>query len=229
MAIGLGLLLGFEFPRNFNFPYVAQSISEFWRRWHMTLSYWFRDYVYIPLGGNRLGAWRTYRNLILVFLLTGLWHGAAWNFIFWGCWHGLFILIERNGFSESLRRSHASLRHIYMLSVVYFGWILFRSPDLGHAVGFGLQHFSGSQTGLSAWVFVTHEQLLTLALAALLCTPLVLRLSQTVMATCEHEGWRQAYPMYKYMVGLVVAGILFGLSVIKILSSSFNPFIYFRF
>ncbi|MEL6691650.1 MAG: MBOAT family protein [Pseudomonadota bacterium] len=229
MAIGLGLLLGFEFPRNFNFPYIAGSISEFWRRWHMTLSFWFRDYVYIPLGGNRLGAWRTYRNLILVFLLTGLWHGAAWNFIFWGCWHGLFILVERIGFSEILRQTHVGVRHVYTLAVVYFGWILFRSPDLEHAAELALQHFSVSQEGLSASAFVTNEQLLVLGLATLFSTPLMLRLSQTFMATCEYEAWRQTFPPRKLVTGLLVSGILFGLSAIKILSGSFSPFIYFRF
>ena len=229
MAIGLGLVLGFEFPRNFNFPYIAQSITEFWRRWHMTLSFWFRDYVYIPLGGNRFGAWRTYRNLILVFSLTGLWHGAAWNFLFWGAWHGLFILIERVGFRTTLRRLHVSLRSIYTLLVVYFGWILFRAPDLEHAVQMFTRHFTGWEADRTAWTFVSHQQLLVLSLAAVLSTPLALHLSRRIMVTCDYEGWRQSYPIDKYVTGALVAGLLFGLSAIKILSSAFSPFIYFRF
>jgi D-alanyl-lipoteichoic acid acyltransferase DltB (MBOAT superfamily) len=130
MAVGLGLILGFTLPRNFRLPYSAQSITEFWRRWHMSLSSWLRDYLYIPLGGNRDGPLRTYRNLITVFLLCGLWHGASWTFVLWGAWHGLFLIVERIGLGRILLRLPAALRWVYALLAVMGGWVLFRARDI---------------------------------------------------------------------------------------------------
>jgi len=133
MAIGLGHMMGFSFPANFNRPYTAQSVTDFWHRWHMTLSRWFRDYLYVPLGGNRHGTVRIYANLAAVFLLCGLWHGAAWNFVAWGAWHGLFLVLERAGLLAWRSRV---LRHVYLLLVVIFGWVLFRADGLGHAAAY---------------------------------------------------------------------------------------------
>src|SRR3954451_9725150 len=153
MAIGIARMFGFRFPENFNYPYSAVSIQDFWRRWHMTLSAWFRDYVYIPLGGSRGGFWPTARNLWIVFLLCGAWHGASWNFIIWGMWHGLFLSIERIGIVErTLSCTPAVLRNIYVLVVVLVGWVFFRSLTLDQALDmltrmFGLHQ--GSQTTLS--------------------------------------------------------------------------------
>jgi alginate O-acetyltransferase complex protein AlgI len=130
MAIGLGWISGFHFPPNFNFPYVSVSITEFWRRWHISLSRWFRDYLYIPLGGNRLGGTRTYINLVLVFALCGLWHGAAWAFILWGLYHGSLLVIERIGFSSLLLRLPVPLQHCYTFLLVVVGWVLFRRKFL---------------------------------------------------------------------------------------------------
>src|SRR3954452_11314087 len=127
MAIGLGLMIGIYFPLNFNYPYMAQSITEFWRRWHITLSTWFRDYLYIPLGGNRAGPVRTYANLMAVFLLCGLWHGASWTFVVWGLYHGLFLVIERIGLGAALQRVGREYRHLYVLLVVTVGWVFFRA------------------------------------------------------------------------------------------------------
>ena len=118
MAIGLGKTFGFEFPENFNYPYISQSVQEFWRRWHISLSTWFRDYLYIPLGGNRCSSAKQYRNLIVVFVLCGFWHGASWNFILWGLWYGLFLVLERLEFGQVLRRAWRPLRHCYALAVV---------------------------------------------------------------------------------------------------------------
>ena len=136
MAIGLGLMFGFRFPENFNFPYVSRSIQEFWRRWHMSLSTWFRDYLYIPLGGSRVSPLRTYLNLWIVFLLCGLWHGASWSFVVWGAYHGLFLVLERAGWLRVLQGTPRAVQHIYSLLVVMVGWVFFRADTLAHAVSY---------------------------------------------------------------------------------------------
>lgn len=133
MAIGLGHMLGLRFPANFDRPYLAQSVTEFWRRWHMTLTAWFRDYVYIPLGGNRSGVWRTVCNLLLVYVLCGLWHGVAWTFLLWGLLHGALMTAERLGFGAVLARAWRPLRHLYLLLALLLGWVLFRSESLAAA------------------------------------------------------------------------------------------------
>lgn len=134
MAIGLGRMFGFEFLENFNYPYVSQSIREFWRRWHISLSTWFRDYLYIPLGGNR-GSWlQTYFNLWIVFFLCGLWHGASWNFVIWGALHGAYLVVERLGWQNHLNRLWRPLQHGYTLLLVMIGWVFFRADSLGHAL-----------------------------------------------------------------------------------------------
>ena len=144
MAIGLARMFGFRFPENFNYPYAATSIQDFWRRWHITLSAWFRDYVYIPLGGNRFGAWTTVRNLWIVFFLTGAWHGASWNFIIWGLWHGLFLSLERLPIVATLLdRTPRVLRTGYVLLVVLIGWVFFRAPTLDAAL-----HYLGRMFGI---------------------------------------------------------------------------------
>lgn len=134
MAIGLGKMLGFDFLENFSFPYISETIQEFWRRWHISLGSWFRDYLYIPLGGNRKGKVRTYINLIIVFMLTGFWHGASFNFIAWGLYYAFFLVIERLGFSKVLNKLPKAFRHIYSVIVVMFGWILFRAEGLKNAL-----------------------------------------------------------------------------------------------
>jgi hypothetical protein len=134
MAIGLGRMLGFRFLENFNFPYTAASIREFWQRWHISLSTWFRDYLYIPLGGNRNGPLRTYFNLFAVFFLTGLWHGASWNFVVWGFVHGLFIVVERLGFGKVLNGLPRAVGMMYTLLVVVLAWVFFRCTDATHAL-----------------------------------------------------------------------------------------------
>ncbi len=130
MAIGLGLMIGFTFPINFNYPYISTSMTEFWRRWHISLSSWFRDYLYVPLGGNRISPGRTYLNLWIVFLLCGLWHGAAWNFVVWGAAHGGFLVLERAGFGRVLEAHAPVLRHVYVMLAVMVTWVLFRADTL---------------------------------------------------------------------------------------------------
>ncbi|MFZ3584777.1 MBOAT family O-acyltransferase, partial [Loktanella sp. DJP18] len=136
MAIGLGRIFGFRFPENFNYPYAACSITDFWRRWHMTLSRWFRDYLYIPLGGNREGPIRTYVNLGIVFLATGIWHGAAWTFIFWGVWHGAFLVLERSFLGSWLAKTPDVVTRLYLLSAVIMGWVPFRADGFSQAIEF---------------------------------------------------------------------------------------------
>ncbi len=130
MAIGLGLMFGFRFLENFNYPYISQSLTEFWRRWHISLSNWFRDYLYIPLGGNRVAPWRVYLNLVIVFFLCGLWHGASWNFVVWGLFHGTFLVIERMGLARRMAEWHQPFRHVYAMLVVLVSWVFFRADSL---------------------------------------------------------------------------------------------------
>lgn len=136
MAVGLGRMFGFQFLENFNYPYASRSVTEFWRRWHISLSTWFRDYLYVPLGGNRCGRAKTYRNLMIVFLLCGLWHGAEWTFVAWGVYHGVFLIVERIGLLRLVERLPPPLRHLYALAVVIFGWALFRAETVGQAWSF---------------------------------------------------------------------------------------------
>src|SRR2546421_5606045 len=167
MAIGLGRMFGFTFGENFNFPYVSRSIKEFWRRWHISLSSWFRDYLYRPLGGNRRGPARTYLNLLIVFFLCGLWHGASWCFVVWGLFHGLFLVLERLRFMRGLEHAWMPVRHLYTLLVVMAGWVLFRSETFPQALahlramaGFGLGNSAMNYAGLYL------DQLTMLALLA---------------------------------------------------------------
>ncbi|MDF1680423.1 MBOAT family O-acyltransferase [Ponticaulis sp.] len=229
MAIGLGLILGFKFPRNFNFPYISQSITEFWRRWHLSLSTWFRDYCYIPLGGNRLGPSKTYRNLFLIFLLTGVWHGASWNFIVWGLWHGFFIIIERFGFSKVLEKMWIGLRVSYTLIIAYIGWIFFRAEDLTHGLQMLARHFAFGEGGASVWEFLDNETLIVLGMSFVLSTPVVLWASRGFIAPPAYGAWMKRNPMWKYGLGVALAAILIIVSSVKILAGTYSPFIYFRF
>ena len=153
MAIGIARMLGFHYRENFNFPYIARSIKEFWQRWHISLSTWFRDYLYVPLGGNRCSAARIYLNLWIVFFLCGLWHGAAWNFITWGMIHGLFLIIERLGFEKVLKQLPRPLSHAYTLIGVMLAWVFFRADDWTHAVLYikVMFVFSASSVQLFRW------------------------------------------------------------------------------
>lgn len=221
MAIGLGRIFGFHFPENFNYPYTAKSIGEFWRRWHMTLSGWFRDYVYIPLGGNRNGLFKTCRNLMIVFALTGIWHGANWTFLLWGIYYGIFLVLERIGLGAFLQRLPSFFRHAYVLLIVGLGWVLFRADGLSAAFGYIRDLFSGTLLG-------THERelgellvggkfQLQLLISLLFCTPffsgLYARLGKSRFAA----------------VGDGIVLFFFFLAMCEMMAGSYNPFIYFRF
>lgn len=228
MAVGLGFVLGFQFPRNFNLPYAAQSVTDFWRRWHISLSSWFRDYVYIALGGNRGEQWRTILNLWIVFLITGLWHGAAWHFIVWGAFHGAFLTLERMGGDRILARLPQVLRHFYLCLVVGIGWVLFRAETLPHAGEYlaALFRLNGE---ITPWTFLTNEVLLTLLTAIIFCGPLIGRFIGRVIELPRYEDWPATLPRGKVLCGLMLYAVLIALCVAKILSGSYSPFIYFRF
>ena len=223
MAIGLAHMLGFTFPENFNFPYISRSITEFWRRWHISLSSWFRDYVYIPLGGDRRGRLRTYINLWIVFLLCGLWHGGSWNFVVWGAYHGALLAGERTVGRAFLQSLWAPFSHAYTVVAVVLGWVLFRCVDLDHA-----SYFFKTLFGLGASVsemnppdrFLSHRVILALALGALCSTP----------ALVFAERWLASQrPYLAPTVGSAFAVILLVLAALAVANATYTPFIYFRF
>ena len=224
MAIGLGLMIGFTFPINFNYPYIADSMTDFWRRWHISLSSWFRDYVYISLGGNRISPVRTYLNLWIVFLLCGLWHGAAWNFVVWGAAHGALLVFERAGFGKVLARSPPVFRHGYVLLAVMMTWVLFRADNLGAAM-----HYLAAMGGAGAegeGVPAIHRFLGANVLAAgaagiLGAGPLGARLGRRLGELLTAGSVR---------VGeLAAVTALFALVTLSLAGGAYNPFIYFCF
>ena len=223
MAIGLGRMFGFSILENFNFPYAATSIQDFWRRWHISLSSWFRDYVYIPLGGNRLGGVRTYVNLMIVFLLTGFWHGATWSFVFWGVFHGVFLIIERVGFKNVLAKLPKPIRWVYTMFIVVVGWVFFRVEDFGDAAIFAGKLVGIGTTGdLVAISFLNAERYVILALAFVLSFPLIERVSTGQLKAVFKN------PAFVFSKQLVLIGLFF-YAIVLINSGSYSPFIYFRF
>ena len=230
MAIGLALMIGFHFPQNFAHPYIAQSISEFWRRWHMSLSRWFRDYLYIPLGGNRHGGWITARNLLLVFFLCGLWHGAAWTFVLWGLYHGLFLVLERAGLTGVLARMPQPLRHAYALLVIMFGWVLFRAESLAQATAYWQAMLGGANATGAAPFLPGNDVLLAIGIGTLAATPLAGVIARragggTAGAAAPVRG-RHALVQNAWLCALL--GV-FVLAATRLAVGAYNPFIYFRF
>lgn len=229
MAIGLGRMFGFRIPENFNFPYIARSVREFWRRWHISLTQWFRDYLYIPLGGNRKGTKRTYFNLLTVFLLTGIWHGAAWNFLLWGLFHGLFMILERIGLDRVLQRSGRILAHLYTLLVITMAWVLFQAPNVVHALRFygALFRFSGDpENSFDLRYYFGPELWLALGIGLLAATPIF-----QSMARLLEEKWKTkevAMTIYQFSItfGLI---LIFLYCTMELATEAYNPFIYFRF
>jgi alginate O-acetyltransferase complex protein AlgI len=231
MAIGLGRMFGFRFPENFNYPYIAASIQGFWRRWHMSLSAWFRDYVYIPLGGNRTSTGRMYFNLVLVFFLCGLWHGASWTFVVWGLYHGVFLVLERVGLAALVGALPKPLRHAYAVLVVMGGWVIFRADTLGRAVAM-LAAMAGAAATTPAvfapaW-FWNAEVLLAVGAGIVGSTPVLTALGQHLAVPAETAGvrvlrWQASTAAVIGLVALLAASLMLSAS------RSYNPFIYFRF
>ena len=236
MAIGLGHMMGFTYPPNFDRPYSAQSVTEFWRRWHISLSTWFRDYLYIPLGGSRGGPWRTYRNLFSVFLLCGLWHGASWTFAVWGLYHGAFLVLERLGWGRVLARLWRPLRHLYLLLAVLVGWVLFRAGSL-HQAGHFLATMSGFGDGMAglapAQRFLTPSVATALAVAALACAlpSLSERRVQAALRRllAARPAWRPAGDSAVALAFGAGSLALCGMAALRLATNTYNPFIYFRF
>ena len=236
MAIGLAFMLGFTFPRNFNYPYVAQSITDFWRRWHMSLSSWFRDYVYIPLGGNRHGLARTVMNLLIVFFLTGLWHGAAGRFILWGLYHGAFLMLERFGLGRVLDRAPRPLRHFYAVLVVMVGWVFFRADSVAQALEYLRQMARFGHSGpadVPLALILNAQSIGALVVGTLLSAPLLPALLGRLKAP-RAEGAQPGAPdhlatrsVHALPIPLLAAG--FAVSIAVLAGSTLNPFLYFRF
>jgi len=230
MAIGLGRMFGFKFNENFNYPYVSQSVTEFWRRWHISLSTWFRDYLYIPLGGNRAGTGRTYFNLVLVFFLCGLWHGASWSFIIWGLMHGAVLVIERVALGSWLRKLPSAVRHGYLVLAILISWVFFRADNVTEAFAYLAAMFGAIPAGpaeATAARFVDAEILLTLTVATVACLP-VRPWIRNRMANLSTGSEAIARPAVPFIVNAFCAGVFF-VSVLWLASGTHNPFIYFRF
>lgn len=234
MAIGLGRMLGFTFPENFNYPYFAKSIQEFWRRWHISLSSWFRDYLYIPLGGGRGNPTRVYFNLVMVFFLCGLWHGASWAFAVWGLYHGAFLVVERLGFAKWLERQWLPMRHLYVVLTAIGGWVLFRAETFDQALNFYSALFgfaSGDALQFNVQRYLSKDVIFALIWGSLFSWPVVPWLKEwsvkvhTLLPIPTSHAFHFAYSWVKIGVYLSVA--LF--SVMSISSGAYNPFIYFRF
>lgn len=212
MAIGLGKILGFNFPNNFNYPYESRSITEFWRRWHITLGQWFKQYVYIPLGGNRLGRARTYFNLFIVWFLTGLWHGASYNFILWGLYFFILICIEKNGLLNLLNK-HKLISHIYTIFFILVGWVLFAVIDLNQIINFFKKMFifnAGNE-----WIYYLRNYIITYTIAIIFSTSFLKKVYNKFVKS--------------NIVDTIILITIFLLSIAYLVDSSYNPFLYFRF
>lgn len=224
MAIGLGRMFGFHFLENFRYPYIARSLTDFWRRWHISLSSWFRDYVYIPLGGNRRGRGRQLLNLLIVWFLTGLWHGAAWNFIFWGLYYAILLIGEHRLWEKAVTRLPV-FRHVYTLFFVNLGWVLFRSESMGHALAFARAMFGGAPFSDGRTVYYLIEYGRVLLLAILACLPWKIW-AEALLKKHSRRAFARGLLLWGPRLGAL---LLLGVCYMKLLTSSFNPFIYFRF
>ncbi len=220
MAIGLGKMFGFDFPENFNLPYISKSIKEFWQRWHISLSSWFKDYLYISLGGNRKGTIRTYLNLIIVFLITGLWHGAGWNFIIWGLIHGAFLIIERIGLSDLLKRIPTFFSYLYTIFVVMIAWVFFRAENISDAWEY-LQKMFQFKFNLDlnfTSVYITKEFIIATLLAIIFSTDITNLVSNSYKEKITYQISRTVFALIVFLISLVYIAV-----------DTYNPFIYFRF
>ena len=216
MAIGLGRIFGFHFLENFDYPYISKSVTEFWRRWHISLSTWFRDYVYIPLGGNRVNKFKWIRNIILVWLLTGLWHGAAWNFIIWGIYYGLLLLFEKLFFDRILKKLPTIINWLYTFIIVMIGWMIFRSNSLNELLLFIKTMFVYKQTD---WLTILAVNALMFVLPSfILSFPILKKIKE------KYSG----KTIYIILTNILLL-MLFIMCIVYLTSSSYNPFIYFRF
>ncbi len=222
MAIGLGKMLGFEFLENFNYPYISKSVTEFWRRWHISLSTWFRDYIYIPLGGNRKG--NVYFNLLIVFFVTGLWHGASWNFIVWGLWHGLFLIAERVIRNKNISIKMPSvIKWLYTIFVVIIGWVMFRAVTLSDALAYiGCMFSFGGELINGTGILLLRENILLFVVAVIGCLPILPKIR-------EMSETKVIFAKAKSFASPVAYIVMFVIAISFTVTSTYNPFIYFNF
>ncbi|WP_370772501.1 MBOAT family protein [Clostridium sp.] len=212
MAIGLGKILGFNFPKNFNYPYISKSITEFWRRWHITLGSWFKEYVYIPLGGNRVGKLRIYINLFIVWFLTGFWHGASYNFILWGLYFFVLISIEK-AFLFKFLEKYKIISHIYSIFFILLGWTIFAVVDLEQLKILLKQMFSISKN--NQWIYYVRNYGITFIIAAALATPIVKNIYNKIIKSD--------------ILNTIILMVIFLISIAYLVDATYNPFLYFRF
>jgi len=223
MAIGLGKIMGFTFPENFNNPYISKSITEFWRRWHITSGAWMRDYLYIPLGGSRRGFFRNYANLWLVFIVSGLWHGAAWNFVAWGVFHGLFLVLDKLFLLKALNRIPKLIAILFTFIISMLGWVLFRIEDFSSAMDYYAVLFTGpmdfSQIAISSY------QITVMLIAVFFSFVTVFKGGIKL----ELRSLKESLGIKQIAVKFATSLLLLAISIAWLTTSSFNPFIYFRF
>ena len=224
MAIGLGKMFGFEFLPNFNYPYIAKSITDFWRRWHISLSTWFREYVYIPLGGNRCTPSRHILNLLIVWMLTGLWHGAQWNFMFWGLYYGVIFILEKYLWGSKIEKLPAAVQHIYAFVLVLFGWVFFFSPTLGYAGQYLKVMFGIGAKGIfdKQGFFMIFTNWLLIVIAILASAPRGYKLLKKITGCWQSEEVRTIVTCAVYIE-------MFLLCIAFLVTETYNPFLYFRF
>ena len=224
MAIGLGKIFGFDYLENFNYPYISRSITEFWRRWHMSLSSWFKEYVYIPLGGNRKGLSRQLINISIVWILTGLWHGASWNFVMWGVYYGIILIIEKLGLLKVLEKCPAVVGHIYSLILIVIGWVIFAVDDMGKVAAYLGMMLGSSQIFIDdAFIYFFESRIWLLIACVIGSTPL-----PKIVCSIIAEKLEDREVLLGTIETVLFMGI-FALSMAFLVSGSYNPFLYFRF
>ena len=227
MAVGLGRMFGFDFPRNFNYPYISKSISEFWRRWHITLSSWFRDYVYIPLGGSRVAKWKIYRNILVVWTLTGFWHGASWTFLAWGFYYGFIIAIEKAGWGKVLSKLWSPIQHFYVILLFIIGWVFFRADNFTYSINYiqTMLGLNGRPLLENITMYYLNDYGLILIIAVLFSMPLY----EWIKAVLIKNKLRASTKMGIDLVHIFFVLVIFTICITRLVNSTYNPFIYFRF
>ncbi|WP_096272590.1 MBOAT family O-acyltransferase [Paucisalibacillus globulus] len=228
MAIGLGKMFGFDFLENFNYPYISKSVSEFWRRWHISLSSWFKDYIYIPLGGSRKGLPRTVINLLIVWTITGFWHGASWTFMAWGFYFGVLIVLERLWLGKLLSKLYSPIQHLYLIVIVMIGWVFFRADNFSYSFEYIQTMFGINQTKLidgQAIIFL-NDYWITFIIAIVFSMPIIPWLKTKVKTISFYE--KQIVPVQSVIMPIIYM-LIMGFCMILLVNSTYNPFIYFRF
>ena len=217
MAIGMGNMCGFTFLENFNYPYISKSITEFWRRWHISLSSWFKDYVYIPLGGSRVNILKNIRNILIVWILTGFWHGASWNFIFWGLYYGILLLLEKFVLKKYIDKLPDFVKHIYTIVLVFIGWMIFAFDDSKYLFGF-IKAITSNKFVDSAFLYYFKNYFLILVIATLFSLPVYPKVKEKMNNT-----------IFTSLLSISIYVILFIITLSYLVSDTYNPFLYFRF